>query len=140
MSKPQPHPFKPVNEDLPDLDDNLVNALVNVQQGTITSEPDAEEYTPEELAEAEAARKKASPAEKAKAAAEQPTPFEDYEAMNLRLPNYLMDQLRDAAHTKRSTVRFEILRGLRRAGFKIKDADMIKDARKGRKKRSKSGK
>lgn len=61
-----------------------------------------------------------------------PTPTTAHASMNLSLPKYLMKQLRVKATADDSSVKYEIMRGLKRLGYDIHDADMIKDRRRGR--------
>ena len=52
--------------------------------------------------------------------------------INLGLPEYLLDAVREKAKKDRSTIRYEIMRGLRRVGYEVHNEDMVKDARRGR--------
>ncbi len=88
---------------------------------------------PEENQDPEKGR--AKPVRKPKTKTERTTPYSEQERLTIALPEYLMDQLRIKAATKKSTVRYEILRGLKNIGYDIKDDDYLRDAR--RKKRGK---
>lgn len=145
MSTSNVKPFQPVtgarkseNPALPDVDDDVVEALAQVKakpdtvsndnpQGEGASSPNNDENSNEPV-------KTGSPSvsDQVKARLEKPTPPSEYEHINVGLPPYLMEQLRLKAIQDKSSVRFEILRGLRRIGYDIKDADMIKDARRGK--------
>ena len=52
--------------------------------------------------------------------------------INLGLPEYLLDAVREKAKKDQSTIRYEIMRGLRRVGYEVRNEDMVKDARRGR--------
>lgn len=50
-------------------------------------------------------------------------------AINLHLPDYVVDALKAKAFTAQSSVRFVIMQALADAGIRIDPADLIKDAR-----------
>ena len=52
--------------------------------------------------------------------------------INLGLPEYLLDAVREKAKKDQSTIRYEIMRGLRRVGYEVRNEDMVKDARRGK--------
>jgi len=52
--------------------------------------------------------------------------------INLGLPEYLLDAVREKANKDQSTIRYEIMRGLRRVGYEVRSEDMVKDARRGK--------
>lgn len=52
--------------------------------------------------------------------------------LNLVIPSYLEDQLKDAAHAKRSTVTSLILDALARAGYEVRPEDLVPDKRRRR--------
>ena len=52
--------------------------------------------------------------------------------INLGLPEYLLDAVREKARKNQSTIRYEIMRGLRRVGYEVHHQDMVKDARRGK--------
>ena len=128
---------KPTAAPLPDLDDDVVEALADVKAKPSDAPEENKElyFSEQELAEAEAIRvskQQPSAAEQAKAKLEKPVPTSEFEHINIGLPPYVMEQVRLKAIKDKSSVRFEILRGLRRVGYDIRDVDMIKDARRGK--------
>ena len=61
-----------------------------------------------------------------------PTPTEDYQYVNIGLPPDVVSQLREKARNDKSSMRYEILRALRRVGYDIPRAELVKDGRRGR--------
>ena len=122
----------------PDIDDRVAEALAPEIEHTGREnklpEPQNDDKEDTELDDIKSSQAK-TPAERAKAKLEEPTPIEDFEYINLGLPGYVMEQLRIASATKRRSSRFEILRGLKRLGYEIRDADLVPDRRRGRKKK-----
>lgn len=63
-----------------------------------------------------------------------PTAFKDMQPLTVKLPPYVLDQLRIKAATDKSTARFEILKGLKKLGYNINEADLVGDMRRTNKK------
>ena len=61
-----------------------------------------------------------------------PTPTEDYQYVNIGLPPDVVSQLREKARNDKSSMRYEILRALRRVGYDIPRSELVKDGRRGR--------
>lgn len=53
--------------------------------------------------------------------------------LRVALPDYLDDELHEASMKKRVTKQFLVLEALKKAGYKVKDADLVEDKRKVRK-------
>lgn len=66
---------------------------------------------------------------RAKAGPEAPTPRSSMKAMNLELPDYVMQQLKERALRQDCSVRHLIMKSLAAQGIEIRKADMIADGR-----------
>lgn len=124
--KPLPS-FKSIAAPL-DVDDaalDRVNAKLGVPTLTRSEAPPPEKsqlllYKPEkEVAIADAART----APPTRAASEK---------LTIEIPGYLGDAIRQAAVTDRKTARHVVMVALKRAGFRVDDADLIPDGRRNR--------
>jgi hypothetical protein len=61
-----------------------------------------------------------------------PTPRDKWVRLTIELPPEAVDQLKERALRNRTTVRFLIMKALRSANIRIRDADMVEDGRKDR--------
>lgn len=52
--------------------------------------------------------------------------------LNIEVPDYLLDAIKDRAHVHKSTVRNVVMKALKQDGFQIPEEDLIDDARKSR--------
>jgi hypothetical protein len=64
-------------------------------------------------------------------AGDKPTPREKWGRVTVELPQDVIDQLKERALRNRCSVRYLVMKALRTANIRIRDADMIEDARKG---------
>ena len=64
-------------------------------------------------------------------AEEKPTPREKWGRVTVELPQDVIDQLKERALRNRCSVRHLVMKALRTANIRIREADMIEDARKG---------
>ena len=62
---------------------------------------------------------------------DKPTPREKWGRVTVELPLDVIDQLKERALRNRCSVRYLVMKALRTANIRIRDADMIEDARKG---------
>lgn len=60
------------------------------------------------------------------------TPRDKWARLTVELPLEAVDQLKERALRNRTTVRFLIMKALRSANIRIRDADMVEDGRKDR--------
>ncbi len=63
-------------------------------------------------------------------AEDKPTPREKWGRVTVELPQDVIDQLKERALRNRCSVRHLVMKALRTANIRIREADMIEDARK----------
>lgn len=56
-------------------------------------------------------------------------PNADMKPLTVKLPPYVLEQLRIKAATNKTTARYEVLRGLKRLGYTVNEADLVGDKR-----------
>ena len=64
-------------------------------------------------------------------AEDKPTPREKWGRVTVELPQDVIDQLKERALRNRCSVRHLVMKALRTANIRIREADMSEDARKG---------
>lgn len=106
--------------DLPDVADDKIESLTARQEGRLPETP-----LPDEEPETPAPRRSQKARDEDK-----PTPASDFMYANVGFPSYLMKQLRVRCATQGTTLKYELMRALKRTGdYEIRQADMVKDAR-----------
>lgn len=84
------------------------------------------------MVEDEAKRKQSENGPKEPEETREPIPVSDYQHINIGFPPYLLDELRTKTNKGNSTIRYELMRALRRLGYTVHKADLVKDGRRGK--------
>lgn len=109
-----------------DLDDSIIEETVAARGAPELMHPSQDGPEPSgDPADAPKGRKKREPVPGAA------TPRSKWQRVTVELPDYLVNELKDRAHEQRISIRHAVMKAMRAAHYKIIDADMIEDARKG---------